>query len=270
MAERASLDICKAIKMGPSKDGKLQLVYLIPNLFTAASAFLGVIGVFASVRGEFEKAAIYIILSLFFDGLDGRIARMTKTTSKFGAEFDSLADIVAFGVAPAMLFYFSIGQDYGRFGALIAALFVVFGAIRLARFNVMTPLNEPSVFIGVPIPTAAVVSAMWVMMHEKYDLMAELEWLMLLGQGVLAFLMVSNIRYPSFKKIDLKKAHRMKVFILLTVVFSMIYLYPVESATLFATAYLLYGLSRECYVFCVAKWRKNKYNTQNLKRSQDE
>lgn len=256
--------------MGPSKDGKLQLIYLIPNLFTAASAFLGVIGVLASVRGEFNTAAIYIILSLFFDGLDGRIARMAKTTSKFGAEFDSLSDIVAFGVAPAMLFYFSIGQQYGRLGALIAALFVVFGAIRLARFNVMTPLSEPSVFIGVPIPTAAVVSAMWVMMYEKYSFMVEVEWFMLFGQGLLAFLMVSNIRYPSFKKIDFKRAHRMKVFVYLTLVFSMIYLYPIESATIFVTTYLLYGLGRECYVFCIAKWRKNKYNNQISKRSEDE
>lgn len=247
--------------MGPTKDGKLQLIYLIPNLFTAASAFLGVIGVLASVRGEFETAVIYILLSLVFDGLDGRIARMTKTTSKFGAEFDSLSDIVAFGVAPAMLFYFSAGHQFGRLGALVTALFVVFGAIRLARFNVMSSDNEPSVFIGVPIPTAAVVSAMWVTMYQKYSFMHGHEWVLLVMHGVLAFLMVSNVRYPSFKKLDLKKAHRMKVFIYLTLGFSLVYLYPVESATFFVSIYLFYGLGRECYVFCVAKWKKNKYNT---------
>ncbi len=247
--------------MGPSKDGKLQLIYLIPNLFTAASAFLGIIGVLASVRGAYETAAIYIILSLVFDGLDGRIARLTKTTSKFGAEFDSLADIVAFGVAPAMLFYFSAGHQFGRLGALVTALFVVFGAIRLARFNVMSAASEPSVFIGVPIPTAAVVSAMWVMMYEKYGFMQGWEWVLLVGHGVLAFLMVSNIRYPSFKKFDLKKEHRMKVFVYLTIVFSMVYLYPIESAAFFVTLYVAYGLVREGYVFFVAKWKKNKYNT---------
>ncbi|MBE0496237.1 MAG: CDP-diacylglycerol--serine O-phosphatidyltransferase [Campylobacterales bacterium] len=247
--------------MGPSKDGKLQFIYLIPNLFTAASAFLGVIGVLASVRGQYETAAIYILLSLVFDGLDGRIARLTKTTSKFGAEFDSLADIVAFGVAPAMLFYFSVGHQFGRLGALLAALFVVFGAIRLARFNVMSSDSEPSVFIGVPIPTAAVVSAMWVLMYEKYPFMQGLEWMVLVGHGVLAFLMVSNVRYPSFKKLDFKKAHRMKVFVYLTVTFSLVYLYPVDSATFFVTLYLLYGVGRESYVFFVAKWKKNKYNT---------
>ncbi|MDY0238389.1 MAG: CDP-diacylglycerol--serine O-phosphatidyltransferase [Campylobacterales bacterium] len=246
--------------MGPYKDGKLQLSYVIPNLFTAASAFLGVIGILASSKGNFEKAAIYIILSLFFDGLDGRIARMTKTTSKFGAEFDSLSDIVAFGVAPAMLFYFSIGHQYGRFGALLAALYVVFGAIRLARFNVTTSTGEPSVFIGVPIPTAAVITAMWILIYQKYPYMLKLEWMILLGQAIISFLMVSNIRYPSFKNIDLKKSQRIKVFVTLTLVFSLIYLYPIETGTLFVTGYLLYGVSRECYIFCVAKWKKNKYN----------
>ncbi|MFA6757113.1 MAG: CDP-diacylglycerol--serine O-phosphatidyltransferase, partial [Sulfurospirillaceae bacterium] len=211
-------------------------------------------------KGNFEKAAIYIILSLFFDGLDGRIARMTKTTSKFGAEFDSLSDIVAFGVAPAMLFYFSIGHQYGRFGALLAALYVVFGAIRLARFNVTTSTGEPSVFIGVPIPTAAVITAMWILIYQKYPYMLKLEWMILLGQAIISFLMVSNIRYPSFKNIDLKKSQRIKVFVTLTLVFSLIYLYPIETGTLFVTGYLLYGVSRECYIFCVAKWKKNKYN----------
>ena len=94
--------------MNVQNGNKLQLMYVFPNLFTAASAFLGVISVIASANAQFDKAAIYILLSLIFDGLDGRVARLTNATSKFGAEFDSLADIVAFGVAPAMLFYFSI------------------------------------------------------------------------------------------------------------------------------------------------------------------
>ena len=123
------------------------------------------VGVHASRRIEhsllgFYAYAHYIVLSLVFDGLDGRVARLTNTTSKFGVEFDSLADIVAFGVAPAMLFYFSVGQNFGRFGVLITALFVIFGGVRLARFNVMSGASEPNVFIGLPIPTAAVLFGM--------------------------------------------------------------------------------------------------------------
>ncbi len=236
---------------------KSQLIYLIPNLFTAASAFLGVISVLASVKGDFEKAAIYILLSLVFDGLDGRVARLTKTTSKFGAEFDSLADIVAFGVAPAMLFYFSVGIHYGKVGSLLCAMYVVFGAVRLARFNVMVGVSEPSVFIGVPIPTAAVVLAMWSMVYEKYEFFKNFDFIMIAGIGILSLLMVSNFRYPSFKRIDLKKPNFLRVLIYLMIAFSIIYIYPVESVTIIATSYLFYGLIRGVYNFTIAKYRKS-------------
>jgi len=237
-----------------SNGEKLQLMYIFPNLFTAASAFLGVIGVIASSSGQFEKAAIYILLSLVLDGLDGRVARLTNTTSKFGAEFDSLADVVAFGIAPSMLFYFSIGYQFGKLGALFCALYVVFGAIRLARFNVMSGASEPSVFIGVPIPGAAVVLAMWILTYLKYPFMHGLEIAMLIGLGILSFLMVSNIRYPSFKKIDMKKANMKKILVILIVLFSLLYLYPIESTTIFITSYLLYGFLRGVYT--IAKMKK--------------
>lgn len=239
------------------QSGKLQLTYILPNLFTAASAFLGVIGVFASVRGDFEKAAIYILLSLIFDGLDGRVARLTKTTSKFGGEFDSLADIVAFGVAPAILFYFSVGQNFGKVGSLMSAMYVVFGAIRLARFNIMSATSEPSVFIGIPIPGAAVAITMWVLTYVNYPFMHGAEVVMLISMGFLSILMVSNIRYPSFKKIDFKKANVMKVLIGLIIVFSMLYVYPIESTTILITLYLFYGPVRAGYNFVIAKRRKN-------------
>ncbi len=236
---------------------KLQLIYVFPNLFTAASAFLGVISIIASANGQFEKAAVYILLSLIFDGLDGRVARMTNATSKFGAEFDSLADIVAFGVAPAMLFYFSVGHMYGKLGSLLCAMYVVFGAIRLARFNIMIGVSEPSVFIGVPIPTAAVVVAMWILLYREHPFMQGLEWIMLVGLGVLSFLMVSNIRYPSFKKIDMQKGHLIKILVYLIILFSLLYLYPIEVGTFLITAYLGYGLIRGIYNFIIAKFHKN-------------
>lgn len=236
---------------------KLQLIYIFPNLFTAASAFLGIISILASASGQFEKAAVYILLSLIFDGLDGRVARLTNATSKFGAEFDSLADIVAFGVAPAMLFYFSIGHMYGKLGSLLCAMYVVFGAIRLARFNVMIGSVEPSVFIGVPIPTAAVVVSMWILFYKEYTTMQGFEALMLFGLAVLSFLMVSNIRYPSFKKIDFKKANLIKILVYMVISFSLLYLYPIEVGTFLITLYLMYGLVRGVYNFVVAKYHKN-------------
>jgi CDP-diacylglycerol--serine O-phosphatidyltransferase len=244
------------------KNGKTQFAYLLPNLFTAASAFLGIASIIASADGKFVKAAIYIMLSLIFDGLDGRVARLTKTTSKFGVEFDSLADVIAFGVAPAMFFYFHTGVDFGRIGMIAAAIFAVFGAIRLARFNIMSPVNEPSVFIGIPIPTAAVLVVMWGLMFDKYpQILGGFEWTLLILQAAAAFLMVSNIRYPSFKKANLKKSSILKVLTSLIIIASVIYLYPIQSFTVLATAYVLYGLVRVGVNFCIAKIKKNKYNS---------
>jgi CDP-diacylglycerol--serine O-phosphatidyltransferase len=221
---------------------KIKLAYILPNFFTSLSAFFGVMSIIASSQDKFEKAFIYIILSLIADGLDGRIARITNTTSKFGVEFDSLADIIAFGAAPAMMFFFAIGENYGRLGALISGLFVVFGAIRLARFNVTTAVNDPRFFIGLPIPTAAVVLSSWIMLDIKYN--SNFDILILIGAMLLAILMVSNFRYPSFKKIDFNKNMAIKVLILIIFGASFLYLFPTEAIALYLTIYVFYGIIR--------------------------
>ena len=217
-----------------------RLIYVLPNLFTAASIFTGIISLTQAVKGNYEQAAWLIFLSLVFDGLDGRVARLTHTCSRFGLEFDSLADIVAFGVTPAMLLYFQFGQHYGRFGILVSALFVVFGAIRLARFNVTDSCNEPGVFIGLPIPTAAVFVAGWSLLFGKHQL-ESLGVLLLFSTLMVAFLMVSNIRYPSFKKLDLDRPLMLKTLVLLTLVASLLYLFSSEGLALIILAYILYG-----------------------------
>lgn len=235
-----------------------KLAYLLPNLFTAASIFLGVISILASVRGEFDKAIIFIVLSLVFDGLDGRVARFTHTTSKFGVEFDSLADVIAFGVAPALLFYYAIGIEYGRIGVLVSALYIIFGAIRLARFNVTTGTYDPSVFIGLPIPTAAIATAFWVGVYIEYEFVKNFGILYIVSMAVLSFLMVSNIRYPSFKKIDLRNQHFKKVLVLLVVVCSLIYLQPIEVCAFFVGVYVFYGICRVLCRILIAKFKSNQ------------
>ena len=221
---------------------KINLAYLLPNFFTALSAFLGVMSIIASSQGKFEKAFIYLLFSLVADGLDGRLARLTNTTSRFGVEFDSLADIIAFGVSPAMMLFFAIGEQFGRFGALVSGLFVVFGAIRLARFNVTTGEIDPRYFIGLPIPTAAVVLGSWIMLDLKYN--GNFNILILIGALFLAFLMVSNFRYPSFKKIDLNKNVAIKMLISIILIASLIYLFPLEGIALFLSIYAFYGFFR--------------------------
>ena len=216
------------------------LLYVLPNLFTASSIFVGVISIVEASKGNFILASWLILLALIFDGLDGRIARMTNTTSQFGVEFDSLADIISFGIAPAMLLYFFVGHDFGRFGILVSALYVIFGAIRLARFNISTAKTDPNVFIGLPIPTAAIFVSMWILLFHKYSLENYSIVLLFLALGV-AILMVSNFRYPSFKKVKLNKPMVFRTLIILTIAASLLYLFAAEGFALIILAYTLYG-----------------------------
>ena len=220
------------------------LIYILPNLFTSAAIFSGVFSMISAVNGEFIQASWLILLSLIFDGLDGRVARLTNTCSKFGVEFDSLADIVSFGVAPALLLYLFIGHDFGRFGVVVSALFVIFGAIRLARFNVMTTQTEPSIFIGVPIPTAAVFISLLILLFEKYSIKEEFGIIIMLLSIFVSFLMVSNIRYPSFKKIDFSPKYVMKFFVTILFVALSIFMFPIEGFALMFVLYILYGPAR--------------------------
>ena len=216
------------------------LLYVLPNLFTASSIFVGVISIVEASKGHFVLASWLILLALIFDGLDGRIARMTNTTSQFGVEFDSLADIISFGIAPAMLLYFFTGYEFGRFGILVSALYVIFGAIRLARFNISTAKTDPNVFIGLPIPTAAIFVSMWILLFHKYALEDYSIVLLFLALGV-AILMVSNFRYPSFKKVELDKPMVFRTMIILVMVASLLYLFSAEGFALIIFAYVLYG-----------------------------
>jgi len=233
------------------------LIYLLPNLFTASSIFVGVISIVEASKGNFVTASWLILLALVFDGLDGRIARMTNTTSRFGVEFDSLADIVSFGVAPAMLLYFFAGHDFGRFGILVSALYVIFGAIRLARFNISTAKTDPNVFIGLPIPTAAIFISMWILLFAKYGLEDFGILLLLLALGV-AVLMISNFRYPSFKKVQLDKPMVFKTMIILVLAASLLYLFDVEGFALIISAYVLYGPLRAIHTMSTRKAKFKK------------
>ena len=224
--------------------GRKNIAYILPNLFTSASIFTGFISISKSIGGDFSSAAWLIFLSLVFDGLDGRVARLTNTSSKFGMEYDSLADIVAFGVAPAILLYLYTGIHYGRYGVLVSALFIIFGAVRLARFNITTMQSDPSVFIGLPIPTAAVFIASLVLSMPQGSGSTEAGAILLSASLVVSILMVSNIRYPSFKKIDIERPSMLKTLIVITIVASIIYLYDSSAIAIVLGIYIIYGLIR--------------------------
>ncbi len=181
-------------------------VYVLPNLITSGSLFAGFYVIIASTDGNFVRAAWFILLSAVLDGLDGKVARLTGTTSKFGMELDSLADVIAFGVAPGVLLYTWALKPYGKLGWLAAFLYVVCGALRLARFNVQVSTVESKRFIGMPIPAAASIVATCVLLFFELGGTGTIKKVsMVLLVFLLAYLMVSNIKYFSLKDPDLFK-----------------------------------------------------------------
>src|SRR3990167_6074066 len=161
--------IDEEIKTKQRASGIKKGIFLLPNLITSASLFGGFYSIIASLDGEFNKAAIAIIVSAVLDGLDGRIARLTRSTSKFGVEYDSLADLVAFGLAPGILIFTWALRPFGKYGWLAAFLYVVCGALRLARFNVQITTIESKRFNGLPIPAAAAMVASTVLLFLYFS-----------------------------------------------------------------------------------------------------
>ena len=143
-------------------------IYILPNLFTTASLFCGFYSIISSINGDFLAAAVAIVIAGVFDGLDGAVARATHTTSKFGVEYDSLADLVSFGVAPGVLAYLWALNPFGRLGWVAGFLYVACGALRLARFNVYVPVKDQSYFQGLPIPAAASMIATTVFLFNHF------------------------------------------------------------------------------------------------------
>ncbi|MFM8551012.1 MAG: CDP-diacylglycerol--serine O-phosphatidyltransferase [Nitrospiraceae bacterium] len=184
-------------------------VYLIPNLLTTGNLFSGLFAILAVFDAAYLAAAIAILVALVFDMLDGKSARWTNSTSQFGVEYDSLADLVAFGVAPGLLMYGWGLKAQGMLGAAVMFAFVACGALRLARFNVMSGTSENKYFTGLPIPAAAsVVATLIIFDHHVVGLPVENKPLaVLIMTLVLAFLMVSTVKYRSFKDLKFKPGH---------------------------------------------------------------
>lgn len=181
-------------------------IYLLPNLFTAACLFSGFFAIISCIQNQYEDAAIAILVAALFDAMDGRIARATHTTTLFGTEFDSLADLVAFGVAPGVLAFQWGLASFGQLGWLAAFMYVICGALRLARFNVQKQHVDPNYFRGLPIPAAAFLIATAILFMDSVEAFSENRALIFIVMIYgLSFLMVSTIPYPSFKKVDLKK-----------------------------------------------------------------
>ena len=220
-------------------------IYLLPSILTTFGMFAGFYSIIASINGDFTLAAISIMVAMLWDALDGRVARLTNTQSDFGAQYDSLADLVSFGVAPALLVYEWSLSDLGRIGWLAAFIFLACAALRLARFNTQVGISDKRYFQGLPSPAAAgvIASMIWLKFwkFEYFDFgIVSLSYYVGVGITIFcALLMVSNVRYYSFKELDSKKA---SFRFLLAIVLSLIVLLSKPNIFLF-TGFFLYMLS---------------------------
>jgi len=223
-------------------EGMRKGIYILPNLFTTGSLFAGFYSMVATMNGDYKTAAIWVLVSSIFDGLDGKVARLTGTSSKFGVEYDSLADLVAFGVAPGILMYSWALKPFGRLGWLAAFLFVVCGALRLARFNVQVNTVESKRFVGLPIPAAASMVSATVLLFNHFGWPGSFKKLaILILIYLLAFLMVSNFRYYSFKDPGLIKRQPFVFLVLAILLLIVIAAEPVLMLFLLFLCYIFSG-----------------------------
>jgi CDP-diacylglycerol---serine O-phosphatidyltransferase len=233
-------------------------IYIIPNLFTTGNLFSGFYATVAVFNEDYVVASIAILIAMVFDILDGRAARSTGTSSRFGVEYDSLADLVSFGVAPGLLIYSWALSAYGRIGWVAAFLFVACGALRLARYNTQSTGREHGNFIGLPIPAAASMIATTVLLNNHIlQLGRDVKPILILGVTyVLAFLMVSNIRYRSFRNFHLWERHPFHS--LVTTVLILILFLAAPQLMLFGVfaSYILWGILERPVMALMRKMRR--------------
>ena len=217
-------------------------IYVLPNLFTTANLFWGFYSAIASMKGMYEIAAVAILIAAVLDGLDGRIARITHTTSKFGGEYDSLCDLVTFGVAPSLLVYNWSLLAHGKWGWLGAFLFCVCGALRLARFNVQIGVIDSRFFNGFPIPGAAAVMATGVLLFYYLGGEGRFSNLsVMICVIALSLFMVSSIKYYSFKDLNFFSRKPFMSFVLIVLILVIVVAEPQIMMFTFAFGYSLSG-----------------------------
>ncbi len=241
-------------------------IYLLPNLFTTAAFFSGFYAIVAATNDRFEQAAVAILIAMILDGIDGRVARMTNTQSEFGAEYDSLADLASFGLAPALVMYEwslssmrDISWQLGKLGWLAAFIYAVAAALRLARFNTRASSTDKRYFQGLPSPSAAAVliTMVWVCFDAGIDGadVAYLAWLLTVITGVL---MISKVSYYSFKDIDFQ--NRVPFFVILVVVLIFVFT-AIDPPVVLFSGFFLYALSGPV-IAVLRRFRKRSQRTE--------
>lgn len=225
-------------------------IYILPNLFTTAALFSGFFAIVQAMNGKFEIAAVAIFIAMVFDGLDGRVARLTHTQSAFGAEYDSLSDMVSFGAAPALVIYVWALKDMGKLGWVAAFIYCAGAALRLARFNTNIEVVDKRYFQGLPSPAAAALVAglVWVLIDNEWT-GSEARWYAFALTIFAGVTMVTNLRFWSGKSLNLRKSVPFMVVVAFALGFALVSSYP--PGVLFAL-FLVYALSG--YVIALLDW----------------
>ena len=253
--------------MAPEVKKPRKGVYLLPNMITTLSMFLGFLSMVWAVQGRFESACLAILLSAVMDGLDGKVARLTNTASEFGVQYDSLSDLVAFGIAPAMLMWQWELSALGRMGLAAAFIYAACGALRLARFNVSTAAVGKRFFIGLPIPAGGctVVTLVFCAAHFPAIMASALPYMILvlaIGVGVL---MVSKVRYFSFKEYDFLRAHPIRTMLFFLLVLGTVISFPRVMGFVLCAVYIIGGI---VYTFVILP-RRNRQLLRALSPQSD-
>jgi CDP-diacylglycerol--serine O-phosphatidyltransferase len=259
-------------------------IYILPSLFTCANMTFGILSVMYSINGHFMKAAWSLVFALGCDILDGRIARMTHTTTDFGLELDSLSDLVSFGIAPAMMIYQLALKNMGKIGIAIAIIFILCSALRLARFNVMAQNNVPvENFMGLPTPASAGVLVSFVLSYEllgpegytlnfrTIDILQKQMPLffkvMPIVTVALSFLMVSNVPYYSFKRMKFSRQSAMRMLVVVIVLVLLIAVYPQNIFFIIFTVYAFSGILMLFSKFMLKKREKKRAPKPEIRAS---
>ena len=234
-------------------------IYILPNTLTLCGMLLGFYSILASLKGNYLHAAWGILFATIFDGLDGWVARLTHSTTRFGIELDSLSDLVAFGVAPSILMYKWALTPFGRLGWVAAFWFLACGALRLARYNVQMGSTESKAFTGMPIPAAASIAASLVLFYyELWEMPPDRNALMLGLVILLAFLMVSTLRFHGAKEFDFRKRKPFWILVVFVIGLMLIIMHPPVTLFVVAMVYLFGGIVENVILFSRRRKQSSK------------
>lgn len=219
-----------------------KLVFFLPNTFTAMNMGCGFVAIMYSMQGNFYKACMFLVLGAIFDSVDGRVARLTGTQSGFGEQFDSLSDLISFGMAPAVIFYNRFLMETGRIGIVVGFLYLLCGALRLARFNANIKTVSSDNFQGLPIPGAALGIISYILISLEFPEYFQNEYIAGPYLVFYALLMVSNIPFPSFKNSDAVRKHKRKILFCIFILISLLFVYEELMIGVIITLYVLVSI----------------------------